>query len=89
MEKDIATNDLLSNADVFADIANVNLFDGDLVIHPEDLVAVPLDTSYKDLDGRHHKLFRDVLMKAERLGGCIAFIGYENQTGITVEKAKA
>ncbi len=27
-------------------------------------------------------LFRDVLMKAERLGGCIAFIGYENQTGI-------
>jgi len=82
MEKDITTNDLLSNADVFADIANVNLFDGDEVIRPEDLVAVPLDTSYKDLEGKHHKLFRDVLMKVNRLGGCIAFIGYENQTEI-------
>jgi len=63
MEKDITTNDLLSNADVFADIANVNLFDGELVIRPEDLAAVPVDASYKDLEGEHHRLFRDVLMK--------------------------
>lgn len=82
MKKDITTNDLLSNPDVFADIANVNLFDGVEVIHPEDLVAVPIDTSYKDLEGKHHRLFRDVLMQVKQLGGGVAFIGYENQTDI-------
>lgn len=82
LQNDITTNDLLSNVDVFADIANVNLFDGEEVIRPEELVAVPLDASYKDLEGKHHKLFRDVLMRANHLGGCIAFVGYENQTEI-------
>ena len=82
MEKDITTKNLLENNDVFADIANVNLFGGDLLIKQEDLEEMPADASYKDLEGRRHKLSRDILKKVNRLGGCIAFIGYENQTGI-------
>lgn len=82
MEQDITTNDLLGNRDVFADVANVNLFEGKRLILPEDLEMVPLETSYKDLEGKHHRLFRDTLMKVRKLGGCIAFIGYESQTDI-------
>lgn len=82
MTKDITTSDLISNADVFADIANVNVFGGEIVVLPEQLVAVPLESSYKDMEGVHHKLFRDALMQVNQLGGCIAFIGYENQTDI-------
>ena len=82
MEKDITSNDLLSNNDVFADIANVNLFDGKQMIVPEDLEEVRLDAGYRDLDGKHHRLFRDNLKKVRKLGGCIAFLGYESQTDI-------
>ena len=82
MKKDITTKDLLSNNDVFADIANVNLFGGEQMILPEDLVAVPLETSYKDMDGKYHRLFRDIFMKVDKLGGCIAFLGFENQVDI-------
>ena len=60
MEKDITTNDFIANNDVFADIANVNLFAGKRVIAPEDLESVPTDSSYKDLEGQHHILFRDM-----------------------------
>ena len=82
MEKDITTNDLLENNDVFADIANVNLFAGKQLISATDLEAIPTDTSYKDLDGQHHRLFRDVLKKVNHLNCCIGFIGYESQTNI-------
>ncbi len=82
LKKDITTKDLLSNCDVFADIANVNLFGGEQVISPEDLMAVPLESSYKDMDGKHHRLFRDTFMQVKKLGGCIAFIGFENQVDI-------
>ena len=82
MKKDITTKNLLENNDVFADIANVNLFGGDPVIKQEDLEEMSADTSYKDLEGAHRRLSRDILKKVNRLGGCIAFIGYENQIGI-------
>ncbi len=82
MEKDITTNNLIENNDIFADIVNVNLFEGEQVIRQEDLESVPVDTSYKDLDGRQHRLFRDSLKKVKNFGGCIAFLGCENQTEI-------
>lgn len=82
MEKDITTNSLIENNDIFADIANVNIFDGNEVIKQENLESVPVDASYKDLKGQHHRLFRDTLKRVKNLGGCIAFIGYENQSGI-------
>ena len=66
MEKDITTSDLLSNNDVFADIANVNLFNGERIIYPDDLEEISLNSTYKDLDGKHHKLFRDTLKKSKK-----------------------
>ena len=82
VEKDITTNNLIENNDVFADIANVNIFGGETVIKQEDLEAVPIDTSYKDLDGKYRRLFRDTLKKVNNIGGCIAFLGCESQTEI-------
>lgn len=55
MEKDITTNNLIDNDDVFADIANVNIFDGVRLIAPEDLESVPTGSSYRDLDGSNDK----------------------------------
>ncbi len=83
MEKDITTKALLENNDVFADIANVNIFKGEKILHSEELENISIHTSYRDAGGKHRELFRDVLKKAKNLGGCIAFIGYENQTGIS------
>lgn len=82
MEKDITTNNLIDNDDVFADIANVNIFDGVRLIAPEDLESVPTGSSYRDLDGKHHRLFRDTLKRVQNLGGCVAFLGCESQTKI-------
>lgn len=82
MEKDITTNSLIENNDVFADIANVNIFGGQMMIKQDDLESVPIDASYKDLKGKHHRLFRDTLKKVKNIGGCIAFLGYESQTEI-------
>lgn len=82
MKKDIVTKSFVEHSDVFADIANVNLFGGRQVLMPKDLEAVPTETNYKDLDGGHHVLVRDSLQRVQKLGGYIAFIGYENQTGI-------
>lgn len=83
MKKDITTKGLLEHGDVFADIANVNLFGGRPVLRPEDLEAVPIESGYKDLQGTYHALMRDCLQKVHKLGSYIAFIGYENQTGIS------
>lgn len=54
VEKDITTNSLIENNDVFADIANVNIFGGQMMIKQDDLESVPIDASYKDLKGKHH-----------------------------------
>ena len=82
MEKDITTNNLIEKNDIFADIVNVNLFDGKRMIKEDDLESVPIDTNYKALDGKHHRLFRDCLKKVRRIGGCIALLGCENQMAI-------
>lgn len=82
MKKDITAKGLIEHSDVFADIANVNLFKGRQVLQPEDLEAVTTESSYKDLEGGHHVLMRDCLQKVHKLGGYIGFIGYEAQTGI-------
>lgn len=79
MKKDIATKGLMEHGDVFADIANVNLFGGRRVLQAEDLEVVPTETGYKDLEGKHHALMRDCFRKVHKLGECIGYIGYEAQ----------
>ena len=82
MEQDITTNSLLEYNDVFADIVNVNLLENRWSISAEDLEVVPTEGSYKDLEGTHHRLFRDSLRLVKSRGVCIAFIGCESQTAI-------
>ena len=75
MEQDITTNSLLEYNDVFADIVNVNLLENRWSISAEDLEVVPTEGSYKDLEGTHHRLFRDSLRFVKSRGVFIAFIG--------------
>lgn len=82
MELDIAENNLIEDADVFADVVNVNLFDGEDKVTENDLRSVSVVSSYKDLDGTLHKQIRDVLKLVNSLGGCIALIGCESQQDI-------
>lgn len=58
-EKDISEKILESYNDVFADIVNVLLFDGRIVISPDDLVEYGTRTAYK-ADGKLRELDRDV-----------------------------
>ena len=43
MGKDLPTKNLLNCPDVFADITNVNLFDGEDLLQPEELSVMPTD----------------------------------------------
>ena len=78
-EKDIAEKTLESYNDVFADIVNGLLFQGEKVISEEELEDHAPRSHYK-ADGRLREIERDVskLWKKEHIR--IAFLGFENQT---------
>ena len=81
MGKDLPAKNLLNCPDVFADISNVNLFDGEDLLHPEELEPLPTELTYKDNYGviRHHYL--DTRMKAAEHQTDIAVFCVENQSG--------
>lgn len=83
MGKDLPGKNLLNCPDVFADIGNVNLFDGQQMIHSEDLEKQPTELTYKDNYGviRHHYL--DTRMKASRHQAEFAIFCIENQSGVS------
>ena len=58
-EKDITEKILLTYNDVFADIVNVLLFDGDQLVRPEDLEDQSPYNAYK-ADGKIRDIDRDV-----------------------------
>lgn len=78
-EKDIMEKTLESHADVFADIINVLLFQGERIIHEEDLEEKAPRSVYKT-DGKIHETERDVVKQWKKDSLCIACIGLENQT---------
>ena len=78
-EKDIAEKALEAYNDVFADIANGLLFQGEKVISEEELEERQPRSYYK-ASGKIREIERDT-SKLWRNGNIrIAFIGYENQT---------
>ena len=83
MGKDLPAKNLLNCPDVFADITNVNLFDGEDLLQPEELSVMPTELVYKDNYGtmRHHYL--DTRMKAEEHQTDIAVFCIENQSGVS------
>ena len=56
MTKDLTEKNLVEAPEVFADISNVNLYDGEQVIRPEDLELLPQEVYYKDREGKPAKV---------------------------------
>ncbi len=78
-EKDISEKILESYNDVFADIVNVLLFDGKIVIRPDELTDRNTRDAYK-ADGKLREIERDVAKQWTKSNIRIACIGLENQT---------
>ena len=78
-EKDITQKILESYNDVFADIVNGLLFDGEQVILPDDLEDQPPRAAYK-ADGKIREIERDVMKRWIKSNIRIACIGMENQS---------
>ena len=82
MAKDLTEKNLVEAPEVFADISNVNLYDGEQVIQPEDLELLPQEMHYKDSEGKPAKVMADVRMRWRKNGTIIALIQMENQSEI-------
>ena len=78
-EMDVVEKILESYNDVFADIVNVLLFNGESVIKPDELVDQAPRTAYK-ADGKVREIERDVAKRWLKSNIRIACIGFENQT---------
>ena len=85
-EKDATEKTLESYADVFADIVNVLLFDGESIIDPEDLRDALPRSVYK-ADGKLHEQERDTAKFWLSGQIRIALLGLENQTEIEEDMA--
>lgn len=80
-EKDITEKLLADYNDVFADIVNVLLFDGETVIKEDELCNTKDRSQYK-ADGKIHEQERDHSKIWQKCNIKISFIGMENQTVI-------
>lgn len=78
-EKDISERNLEAYNDVFADIVNVLIFDGQRIVDENELETAEPRSSYK-ADGNLHEMERDVSKYWQKKSICIAFVGLENQT---------
>ncbi len=78
-EKDITQKLLEDHNDVFADIINTLVFNGEQVIQPEELETVSTLSTYK-MSGKMHSQERDVLKVWKHGQIRIAMCGFENQT---------
>ena len=78
-ERDITEKHLEAYNDVFADIVNVLLFNGQRRVHPDDLRDTKARTLYK-ADGKLREQERDVSKLWVSEGIVISLIGFENQT---------
>ena len=83
-EKDLTEKTLEAFNDVFADIINGLLFNGEQVLRQESLIDAQTFSMYKN-DGKLHHQDRDVAkywidQQGERITVRLAFLGIENQT---------
>ena len=79
-EKDITEKTPEDYADVFADVVNVLLFDGEQRVLPEDLADTTGRSQFKSDDGVLHEQERDVVKRWTHGKIVIALPGLENQT---------
>lgn len=82
MGKDLQSKNLLNCPDVFADISNVNLFEGEVLLEPDKLEPMPTELIYKDDYGRMRHHYLDTRMKVTEDEADIAIFCVENQSGV-------
>lgn len=80
IEKDITEKILEDHADVFADIVNVLLFNGEQMVRSEELEETAVYSQYKADDAKIHEQERDIAKYWTKNGTRIAICGIENQT---------
>lgn len=78
-KKDVTEKILEAYNDVFADIVNVLLFNGEEVLKPEELTDQAPRSAYK-ADGQIREMERDVAKRWTKQNIRIACVGIENQT---------
>lgn len=78
-QKDISEKILEAYNDVFSDIVNVLLFDGQEVLKAEELEDQAPRTAYK-ADGKYREIERDVAKRWKNKNIRVTCIGMENQT---------
>ena len=80
--KDVSEKVLEDYNDVFADIVNVIIFQGEERVKPDELRNLPVYSQYKAEDAKLHEQERDVAKLWSRENVELAICGVENQTKI-------
>ena len=81
-EKDISEKILLDYNDVFADVINVCVFEGNEIIKEENLESASVHSEYKAADGMVHEEERDIAKYWKQKQSSIALYGIENQSEV-------
>lgn len=81
-EKDISEKILVDYNDVFADIMNVCVFNGEDVVKEADLENTSVHSQYKAEDGILHEEERDVAKYWKKENAALVLYGLENQSVI-------
>ncbi len=82
MSKDITEKRLEEHNDVFADIFNNLLFEGNAVLKKENLTSLPTESYVREVDGKIHEEHRDV-RKVDKDNNVYHLVcGIENQSSV-------
>lgn len=81
-EKDLSEKLLVQLPDVFADIYNTVVFDGEEIISPENLKPRPTEGIVRGEGGMLRTTLRDVCKEDILAGVSYAILGVENQSGV-------
>ena len=79
-EKDVSEMMLEDYNDVFSDIVNVLIFNGQNVVRDNELTTLHPASIFNSNDGKLHKQERDVIKRWKRGMINLAMLGFENQT---------
>lgn len=84
-QKDMAEKLLADYNDVFADIVNVLLFNGEQLITEDELEDTNIQSHYKADDNTLHEQERDIAKLIKHKELCISFLGLEHQTAVDAD----
>lgn len=80
-QKDLAAKQFEYSSEVFADIINALIFEGEQVVLAENLQAAPTESLYPAVNGALHSQYNDVSKYEMRNGRIVVQYTLENQSG--------